>query len=86
MDDGVEAMAKRAKLTKFTETKAKDAAPPAPAKADEAPVIKGQTLRLNMDAWRQLKFMAIDRAIPAHELLIEALNDYFVKHGKPPLA
>ena len=77
-------MAKRAKLSKFTADKAKALEAPAKAKADEA--IKGQTLRLNMDAWRQLKLMAIDRALPAHDLLIEAVNDYFAKHGKPPLA
>ncbi len=54
--------------------------------ASDSPPIKGQTLRLNMDAWRQLKIMAIDQGVPAHDLLIEAVNGYFRRHGKPPLA
>jgi antitoxin-like ribbon-helix-helix protein len=47
---------------------------------------KGLTLRLNPAAWRQLRQLAFDDERPAHELLIEALNDYFEKRGKPPLA
>ena len=48
--------------------------------------IKGQTLRLNMEAWRQLKILAVERALPAHALLVEAVNDLFRKHGKTPVA
>jgi hypothetical protein len=48
--------------------------------------IKGQTLRLNMEAWRQLKILAVEHARPAHALLVEAVNDLFRKHGKMPVA
>ena len=47
---------------------------------------RGQTLRLNTDAWRQLKILAVDEEKPAHDLLIEALNLLFASRGKPPLA
>lgn len=47
---------------------------------------KGQTLRLPVAAWRQLKYLSIDSGKPAHDLLVEAVNDLFVKHGKPPIA
>ena len=33
---------------------------------------KGQTLRLPVAAWRQLKYLSIDRSKPAHDLLVEA--------------
>lgn len=47
---------------------------------------KGQTLRLNEDAWAQLKYMAIDQRKPAHSLLVEAVNELFKKYGKDPIA
>jgi len=47
---------------------------------------RGQTLRLNEDAWAQLKHMAIDQRRPAHALLVEAVNELFRKYGKPPIA
>lgn len=47
---------------------------------------KGQTLRLNLDAWRQLRYMAFDNDVTAHDLLLEAVNDLFKKYGKPPVA
>lgn len=48
--------------------------------------LKGQTLRLTPAAWRQLKLMAIDEGKPAHDLLLEAVNDLFTKYGKIPIA
>jgi hypothetical protein len=48
--------------------------------------IKGQTLRLNVEAWKQLKILAVERAAPAHVLLVEAVNDLFRKYGKTPVA
>lgn len=48
--------------------------------------VRGQTLRLNDRAWRELKMLAIDKGVPAHALLIEAVNDLFVKHGRRPTA
>jgi hypothetical protein len=47
---------------------------------------KGLTLRLNPAAWRQLRQLAFDDERSAHDLLIEALNDYFTKRDKPPIA
>ena len=47
---------------------------------------KGLTLRLNKAAWRQLNELALDDERHAHDLLIDALNEYFRKRDKPPLA
>ena len=47
---------------------------------------KAMSLRLNMDAWRQLKILAIEEGRTAHDILIDSLNGYFREHGKPPLA
>lgn len=47
---------------------------------------RGQTLRLTPDAWRQLKVMAAEQDRRAHDLLLEAVNDLFQKHGRPPIA
>ena len=47
---------------------------------------RGHTLRLNPKAHRQLKLLALDLDTHAHKLLIEAVNDLFVKHSKKPLA
>lgn len=47
---------------------------------------KGQTLRLSIGAWKQLKHLATDLGKPVHDLLIEAVNDLFSKYGKPPIA
>jgi len=86
--------AKRGSLSDFTATKASAAAPvqtpasappAAPAVEEEEPR-KGQTIRLTVDAWRQLKLLAFEQARPMHSLILEALNDFFQKHGRPPLA
>jgi len=47
---------------------------------------RGQTIRLNTEAWKQLKMLAIDQERPAHALLVEAVNDLFEKHGKKRIA
>ena len=47
---------------------------------------KGLTLRLNQQAWRQLRQLAFDDERSAHDLLIEALNDFFAKRGKQRIA
>jgi len=87
------AMGKRASLTDFAARKPQPhEEPPEPltpgaieqlGKAEER---KGQTLRLTPAAWRQLKQLALDRETRAHDLLLEAVNDLFRKHGKPPIA
>jgi hypothetical protein len=67
---------------------AKPTMAPAPAAAPESDDTprRGVTLRLNEAAWRQLKQAALDRGVPSHDLLIEALNEWFSKQGKPPIA
>jgi hypothetical protein len=47
---------------------------------------KGQTVRLSVAAWKQLKFLAIEQEKPAHELLVEAVNLLFHKYGKRTVA
>ena len=47
---------------------------------------KGQTLRLTMEAWRQLKHMAADEDRSSHDLMLEGMNMLFKDRGKPPIA
>lgn len=89
-------MAKRATLSDFAARKPQpdEAPPPAPVPSplsvnDDKPKAaerRAQTLRLTPAAWRQLKHLALDHDKPAHDLLLEAVNDLFRKHGKPPIA
>ena len=37
------------------------------------------------EAWKQLKLLALERETSSHDLLIEALNALFRRHGKPPV-
>lgn len=69
----------RAKLTASTPT------PPVPT-ADAPGRRKELTLRLNPDAWRELKILAIEQETTSHALLLKAVNQLLVKHGKPPVA
>jgi hypothetical protein len=46
---------------------------------------RGQTLRLDLDAWKQLKRLAVDEETTSHTLLIEALNMLFKDRGLPPI-
>lgn len=85
-------MARRAalKLDDLTVTRAApvapapDAAPPAPAKDRRAR--RGQTLRLEPEAWQQLKMLAIEQGKPSHDLLIEAVNLLFNHYNRPTIA
>ena len=84
-------MAKRATLSDFTARKPAHAPrqpEPAGASAEGRKVDdrRGQTLRLSVEAWRQLKIMAAEETIPVHAILVEAVNDAFRKRGKPPIA
>lgn len=80
-------MGKRASLSSFAAVK-----PSVPAAVADAPPVvekeeqRGQTLRLNIRAWAQLKSLAVEARKPSHDLLIEAVNDLFQKCGKPPIA
>ena len=81
---------KAASLAALTLKKPGPVPPPATpsegAAGGRAGSIKGQTLRLNVEAWRQLKMLAVERAVPAHVLLVEAVNDLIRKYGKTPVA
>jgi len=84
-------MAKRGSLTDIVAKKAPAApadtsAPAEAASAQDAEGRRGMTLRLRPDAWRQLKIAAVERGVPAHDLIVEALNGWFQQHGKPPIA
>ena len=90
-------MVKRGSLAGFASRK--EAASPAaavePSPTSEVPVVRdapvpdrrrGQTLRLSVEAWRQLKRLAVEEDKPAHDLLVEAVNALFVRHNLPPIA
>jgi hypothetical protein len=57
--------------------------PPASAGSGE---IRTLTLRLPPVVHDQLREMAFTSRRSQHALLLEALNDLFQKHGKPPIA
>lgn len=87
-------MAKAAKLTSaLDKLKHKkpgaDAAPVAAGQSAEhrgADRRKGLIVRLNTPAWAQLKTLAIEHELSAHDLLIEGINLIFQKYSKPPIA
>ena len=64
--------------------------PDDPAREAVAPELEAKqqviSMRLRQDAWKQVKIAAVERGTTAHSLMIEALNDWFTKHGKPPIA
>lgn len=47
---------------------------------------KGQLIRLHHDAWKQLRRLALEKECAVHDLLIEAVNEIFMKHGLEPIA
>jgi len=77
----------RAALT-LTDLRANKAAPaPAPAASGNGErVRRGQTLRLEPEAWRQLKMLAIAEGKTSHDLLIEAVNLLFDHYNRPTIA
>lgn len=48
--------------------------------------IKQVLIRVSAEAHKQLKFMAVDEGTELQALMIEAMNDLFIKRGKPPIA
>lgn len=75
-------MAKTARLDQLRHKKPAEV----PARITDDGTVKGQTIRLSLPAWQQLKLLAIAEGRTQHALIIEALNDFFQKHGKPPIA
>ena len=47
---------------------------------------KKVTAALDPAAHKQLKGLAVERDATTEALMIEAINDLFQKHGKPPIA
>lgn len=74
--------AKKQNIANLFEEKA-----PAPAPQETSAGKGRQTLfRLQDPARRQLDYLGIDLGKTLQDMLIEATNDYFIKHGKPPIA
>ena len=70
-------------------------APPAPSApepdthAQRAPSRRGRkavTIYLNAAAHRQLRMLALEQGRSVQDLMTEATNDLFQKHGKPRIA
>ena len=47
---------------------------------------KAHSLRLNLDAHKQLKHLAVDLDKSIHDLLLDGVNEVFKKHRKKPIA
>ena len=78
----------RAALTLTDLTAKRDTPTSAPAQtvAKDTRVRRGQTLRLEPEAWRQLKMLAITEGKTSHDLLIEAVNLLFDHYNRPTIA
>jgi hypothetical protein len=66
-----------------------ESAPETPPAAEAKTTKRGQHLisgLFDVPVFRQFGVMAAERGIDKRELLREALNDLFIKHGKPPIA
>jgi hypothetical protein len=87
-------MARRAALTldDLAATRGSPAAAePAPGRLirgskDASRERRGQTLRLEPEAWKQLKMLAIAESKTSHDLLIEAVNLLFDHYNRPTIA
>lgn len=78
-------MARRAQITLEAEKATKpNTSKPEPTAHVTKP--KGQTLRLSVEAWKQLKRLAVDEERTSHDLLLEAVNRLFQNRGLPPVA
>ena len=89
-------MARRPALTLASMTPARGTPAPSAGEGSAAPeqrreaapgrVRRGQTLRLEPEAWRQLKLLAIDEGKTSHDLLVEAVNLLFDHYNRPTIA
>jgi hypothetical protein len=78
-------MARRAALT-LDDLAATRSAPAATTKKEASRTRRGQTLRLEPEAWKQLKMLAIAEGKTSHDLLIEAVNLLFDHYNRPTIA
>jgi hypothetical protein len=76
------------KPTKLSDVMAKKAAAATPPPETESGGTEKRTLTLRLEpiVHDQLREMAFTARVSQHSLLMEALNDLFQKHGKPPIA
>jgi hypothetical protein len=74
------------KPTSLSDVMAKKSAAPPPAAPPAGGETRTLTLRLPPIVHDQLREMAFVSRKSQHSLLMEALNDLFQKHGKPPIA
>ena len=51
-------------------------------RARDPGAFKSVLVRINVDGWRTLKMLAIERDITLNALAVEAFNDLLKKHGK----
>jgi len=78
-------MARRAALT-LDDLAATRSAPAATTTKEASRARRGQTLRLEPEAWKQLKMLAIAEGKTSHDLLIEAVNLLFDHYNRPTIA
>ena len=68
------------------------AAPKARGRSSRLPARKGILIRVEPEGWKALRHLAIEKSLAAgrtvtlQEVMLEAVNDYLQKHGKPPVA
>jgi hypothetical protein len=74
------------KPTSLSDVMAKKSAAPPPVATPAGGETRTLTLRLPPIVHDQLREMAFVSRKSQHSLLMEALNDLFQKHGKPPIA
>jgi hypothetical protein len=74
------------KPTSLSAVMAKKSAAPPPVATPSGSETRTLTLRLPPIVHDQLREMAFTARKSQHSLLMEALNDLFQKHGKPPIA
>lgn len=76
-------------LADVASRKAAQIAAPVPTSAATkatASAVRNVMVRLSPEAFDQLHDLFYEQRRPKQQLLAEALNDLFVKYGKPPIA
>jgi hypothetical protein len=85
-------MARKAADLRLAMRRTADPAAGAPAAAPPGPPRPGRAGKSNVTGYfppavkRQLRILAAERGVTIQDLLGEALNDLFAKHGKPEIA
>lgn len=61
-------------------------APPKENSIEMKTALKQIVFKANESAKKQIDMMAVESGKTRQALFVEALNDFFMKHGKPPIA